>query len=279
MTVDNTPVTTRGNPARGFLNNDEMRAMAPSIFTDHAGPGATNRYQLVKTIDVIDTMRAAGYVPVKAGQSSVRTDGGGIYNKHIVRLMHKDYLAMDARRVGDVVPQVLLQNSHNRSSAFHLSAGLFRLTCSNGLAVSCAALAGLRVLHNDTDIHKHIIQGTNLVRQITDDVITPQVEAMTRKVLSKAMEREFALAATFLKWGEVKEDQVDHLLTVQREGDDGRSLWQVLNRIQENAVKGGYQTVNRAGHTMTARPISSIARDVDFNVNLWTLGAKVLEAA
>jgi hypothetical protein len=243
-------------------------------------PSTSARYQFVSTIDVINTMRKAGYEPVKAGQGVTRGNTGhGPYNRHVVRMMHRDYLDPANRQAGDVVPQVLLQNAHNRTSAFQLGCGLERLICSNGLAVSVAQFAGFRVLHNDVNIHDHILEGLEYIREVTDTVVTPQVEAMTRKVLSKAMEREFAEAATFLKFGEVRPDHIDPFLAVRREEDAARNLWNVLNRIQENAVRGGYDTKDAVGRDVKAKPMLSIARDVDFNLDLWSLGAKVLELA
>lgn len=263
----------------GFLSDNEMRRIAPSLFTPHAAPGVSDRYQYVSTIDVLNTMRKAGYEPVKAGQGTARKPDGGQYTRHVVRMMHRDFLDPSKRNVGDVVPQVILQNSHNRTSAFHLGSGLERLVCSNGLAVPVAAMSGLRVLHNDVNIHDHILEGLEYIREVTETIVTPQIEAMTAKVLSKAMQRDFAQAVTVLKYGEVRDDHVEPLLAVRRGEDEGDSLWAVLNRIQENAVRGGYDAKDAAGRSVKAKPIAAIARDLDFNLDLWSLGAKVLEVA
>lgn len=272
-------ITTQGH-TRGFLTDAEMRSIAPALFSDRPAANVSDAYQFVNTMDIVNTMRKIGYEPIKVGQAEVRgASAKSQFTRHEVRMMHRDYLAWDKRAVGDVVPQVLVRNSHDRTSSFQFYAGLERLQCSNGLAVSVAELAGLRVLHNDRNIFDNVIEGVGLIREITETIITPQVEAMTRKVLTKAMERDFAEAATFLKFGVVKPEHVDSFLAVRREADEGRALWNVLNRIQENAVRGGYDTIDALGRNVKARPIANIARDVDFNLNLWSLGAKVLELA
>lgn len=268
-----------GNSARGYLTNDDLRRIAPSVFAPSAAPGASDRYQYVSTLDMIDTMRAAGYQPVKAGQAKARTPDGAQFTRHVVRMMHTHYLDASNRKVGDIVPQVIIQNSHNRTSAFHLSAGLERLWCSNGMATPIGDFVGQRILHNDPKIHDRILEGLEYVREVTDTIVTPQVARMTEKVLSKAMQRDFALAASLLKYGETREDHVDDLLSVRRAEDEGDSLWLVLSRIQENAVRGGYASKDAAGRSVKAKPIANIARDLDFNIDLWTLGAKVLELA
>lgn len=271
-------IGTIGNAAQGALTVEQLTQTAPSLFAEQAAPGASAKYQFVKTIDVMATLAKVGYLPVKAGQAKARTPDGKVYCRHVVRMMHEDHVG-GIKRAGDVVPQIILQNSHNRTSAFHLSAGLYRLVCSNGLAVGAGDFASVRVLHNDPAIHDHIIAGAKHVQQFTGEVVFPQIDRMKAHELTEAQTIEFAEAATFLKFGEVRPDHVAHMLEVRREEDAARNMWTVLNRIQENAVKAGYATKDKAGRNVTQKGIESIARDTDFNMNLWSLGARVLEAA
>lgn len=259
------------------ISRESLLKLAPSVFADAAMAGVSEKYQFVKTIDVVQTLEKAGYSVVGAGQAQARTSEGGIFSRHVIRLQHERHLGK-AVLPGDTVPQLILRNSHNRTSAFHLSAGLYRLICSNGMAIETGNFASVRVLHSDPEIHGHIIEGTDLIREVTETTIAPAIEKMQRKELSLAQAQEFAQGATLLKWGEVRNDQVDALLEARREEDAGLSMWAVLNRIQENAVKGGYATQDRGGRNITARGIKAVDRDLDFNVRLWTLGARVLEA-
>lgn len=272
--------TTYIQPALAdYMSMDRVRSLAPSVFTSHKAPGTSDRYQFVNTAQVIETLRETGYEPVKASQSRTRNADNVPYTKHVVRLMHRDYLDPSRRKVGDVVPQVILTNAHNRTSAWHMMGGLFRLWCSNGMAYELAGFQSVRVLHNDPAIHDHIIDGAELVKETTERTALPMVEKMTKFELTMQQLREFAAAATYLKWGEVKDEHIEPLLACRRSQDEGRDLWSVLNRVQENAVKGGYKVNNSAGHLVTSRGIQSVDRDLDFNVNLWRLGAAVLEQA
>jgi hypothetical protein len=272
---------TLGTPIRtdrtlAVLGDTDIKRVAPCVFAEHAKPGVSDRYQFVRTIEVVNSMRDAGYEVTKVTTSKARSDDGLMYSKHAVRLTHRDYLGGNIC-VGDVVPQVMLTNSHNRTSAFHLQAALERLACNNGLMISVAAFAGARVLHNDVNIFDNIIDGTNLVREVTESVALPSIHRMMALELSDSQANEFALAATYLKFGEIKPDHVPHLLATRRAEDEGRSLWAVLNRVQENSVKGGYAARDRAGRNVTVRGIQSVDRDLDFNGSLWQLGAKVAE--
>jgi hypothetical protein len=260
------------------ISDDTMRKLAPSVYAEEAGPGASSRYQFVRTIDVIDAMRKVGYLVTQARQSMSYTPDGQKYVKHSIRLAQGSHVGANSKLcVGGVVPQVVLTNAHNRTSAFVMEAGLYRLLCGNGLMACAASFAGLRVLHNDPAIYQHIIDGTNLIREVTEATALPMVERMEQTMLTKPLQLEFAEAATLLKFGEVRPDHAEALLVPRREDDAGDSVWQVMNRVQENAVRGGYSAPNRAGHKTTARPILSVDRDRDFNVNLWQLGAKVVD--
>jgi ribosomal protein S19E (S16A) len=261
------------------LSVETIRKNAPSVFTDHAAPGMSAKYNQVNTGLILEELREIGYLPVAASQSRAISEFGQTFAKHVVRVMHEDYITKDHRMVGDIVPQIILTNGHNGATAFGMSAGLFRLICSNGMAVQSAQLANVRVLHNNPNIHQYIIDGTNLIREVTEKTILPQIETMTKLEMSKDQEWAFARAASVLRYGQVQHDEmVQAMLGVRRAEDDGRTIWQVLNRLQENAIKGGYVTTNANGRQVSARGITSATRDLDFNQKLWDLGARITEA-
>jgi hypothetical protein len=256
----------------------DIQRAAPSVFADTAHPKVSARYKFVRTADILGTLESAGFHVVQARQSASRTPDGTPYAKHSLRLAHADYLN-GKMTVGDIVPQVIVTNSHDRSSAFQIEAGMFRLICSNGMMACSAEFTGVRVLHNDPDISDHIIDGTNLVREVTDTVALPMIERMQSKRLTKPQQIEFATAATLLKWGDARPDHAEALLAARRGEDEGDDVWRVLNRIQENAMRGGYTAKDRNGRAVKVRGIESVDRDRNFNVDLWTLGAQVVELA
>lgn len=231
----------------------------------------------VDTAAVLRRLMTAGYQPVDARQSRATGKDGSMYTKHVVRIMHERYLDGNQRRVGDVVPEVIITNSHNRTSAWHIQGGLFRLVCANGMVTSAGTFASVRVLHNDNRIHQLIADGLEQIETVTDAVVMPQVDRMSHLQLTRSQTRDFALAATVLKSGQPNEAEVENLLRARREEDARDNMWAVLNRIQENAVRGGYETQDSLGRTRVAPGIRSATRDLDFNVRLWTLAAKVTE--
>lgn len=256
------------------LSNDAILGRAPSVFATKAGPGASDRYQFVSTIEVVDTMRSAGFHVVNASQSKSKTEDGRMFTRHALRLVHEDYMG-GVSKVGDVVPQVVMTNSHNRTSAYALSAGLYRLVCMNGMMTPAAAFANIRVLHNDREMQKHVIEGIAAIRELSEATALPTIAKMQQLELSDSQVLQFAQAATLFKFGEVKADHTEGMLQVRRPEDEGRSLWTVLNRVQENAVRGGYMARDAANRNVTVRGIQSVDRDLDFNANLWSLAARI----
>jgi hypothetical protein len=258
------------------LTNADIVRFAPSVFAEEPAPGASSRYQFVRTADVIDTMRSEGWEVVQASQSRTLTADKRPYAKHLVRLVHRDYLE-GKLQVGDYVPELAITNSHNRTSAYEMMAALKVLACLNGLMLPSREYGRIRVLHNDPRMMEHIIDGTDLVREVHTNHALPRIEKMRAIELSKQQAVDFATGATLLKWGEKRPDHVDGLLAVRRAEDDNNTLWSVFNRVQENAVKGGYASQDRAGRNVVTPGINSVNRDIDFNAGIWTFANRVLD--
>lgn len=259
------------------LNTAQIARLAPSVYSTEPIAGVSDRYQFVSTSDIIARLADVGYVVANVSQSHVREASGTQYAKHMVRMMHEKYLGKQSA-VGDVFPQVLLTNSHNRTSAFHLSAGLYRLVCSNGMAAQAGNFASIRVLHNDARINDLVIEGANQITALTESTVMPKIEQMSKVELTAAQELQFAEGATVLKYGQVNTAEANLLLACRRDEDAARNMWAVLNRVQENAVKGGYETRDAAGRTVVARGIKSVTKDYDFNLKLWQMADRALTA-
>src|SRR6266852_6735644 len=67
------------------MSNDEIQAVAPSAFAGQPYGKQSDRYSFIPKSAVIDGMRNAGYMPVKASQSSSRIPGKSLFTKHMIR--------------------------------------------------------------------------------------------------------------------------------------------------------------------------------------------------
>jgi hypothetical protein len=73
-----------------------------------------------------------------------------------------------------------------------------------------------------------------------------------------------------LRWGKDRPTGLDHnsLLLTRRFEDAGDSLWNTLNRIQENVIKGGVN-LNRSRRQSSTRVLRSVGDDARINAQLW----------
>ena len=81
------------------LTTDDIARLAPSALAREASDGMSQRYTYIPTIDVIDGMREAGFVPFRATQSGTRDASRSDHTKHMIRFRHADSLPSVA--VGD----------------------------------------------------------------------------------------------------------------------------------------------------------------------------------
>ena len=86
--------------------------------------------------------------PVRAEQQPVHLEARAGFLMHMIRFARRDDItAFSSRILGDVRPELILRNSHDRSSSFRIDAGLFRLACLNGLVVSDRLIDRVTVPH------------------------------------------------------------------------------------------------------------------------------------
>jgi len=180
--------------------------------------------------------------------------------------------------VGDLIPEIVLTNSHDALSAFQLHAGIFRLVCSNGMVVADATIAKVCIKHVGYASVNVRLAGQALFQDLPK--LTEKVESM-QAIHMQSQEAEItARSAAMVRWPvddthTLPFDPV-HLLECHRTADEKPTLWNVFNRIQENMVKGGvrYRTVNN--RKQRTRRITGIGEDIRVNKALWSLAESML---
>jgi hypothetical protein len=89
------------------LADDQIRAVAPSIFAEAAHDSRSERYTYIPTIQVLDALRKEGFSPFMVAQTRVRSDDRREYTKHMIRLRHANQI--EAREANEII----LLNSHD----------------------------------------------------------------------------------------------------------------------------------------------------------------------
>jgi hypothetical protein len=266
---------------RAALSEDQLRKATPSVFAEAAHASRSERYTYIPTIEVLRALKAEGFEVFSAKQARARAEGRSDYTKHLLRLRHASQISA-AAVVGDSVAEILLLNSHDGSSSYQMSAGAFRFVCSNGLAVPDGICQTVRVSHQGKIVDK-VTEGAFEILDGLTRVIDSR-DAMRAVTLNDGEASAFARAALRLRF-DVPQDEAspdlaapvteEQMLRPRRIEDRGMDLWSVLNRVQENALKGGVRGRNSAGQRTTTREVKGIDQDVKLNRAIWTLGEEM----
>ena len=264
------------------LSDDDIRVVCPVAFKETmsnreiAKLGLSKHYSFVPTSNVINDLRSMGWECVDAKQVKARKKSTRGYQKHMLTFEHPDYKTEGAEEY----PQLLLTNSHDGGNAFQLSAGIFRLVCSNGLVIKTEDYGTARLVHKGYSFEA-VQKLVNEFVETIDETLT-RITAMKQVELDKAQQIEFAKQAALLRFTakSYNEDNIgdivdlDDLLNVERKEDAGNGLWEVFNRVQESLVNGKYSyamngKVNAAdSKTRKARPIKNFKQSIDVNKKL-----------
>ena len=257
------------------LSVDQLMRAVPSAFAESAHASRSARYAYIPTAQIIEGMRTEGFLPVKAVQTAARDEGKAGHAKHMIRFRREDQLgAAEAR-------EVILINSHDGSSAYQLSAGIYRLVCSNGLVVGNEEISQ-KVYHKGNVAHDVIEGACRIVGDF--DKVSADIDAMKSVQLSQPLMLAFAAAAIEARFDtDEKPVTPEQVLRPRRHADMANDAWTTFNRIQENVVKGGLNGASkdangRLQHRRT-REVKGIDQNSALNRALWKLGVEVAKIA
>ena len=262
--------------AHQALTDSDIEFICPVAFKqtlskkEKANLGLSKHYSFVPTSRVINDLRTMGWNPVDAVQVKARKQSTNGYQKHMVTFENESYKTEGATEY----PQLLLTNSHDGGNAFTLSAGIFRLVCSNGLVIKTEDYGTSRLVHKGYSFEAIQDLVNDFVATI-DETLT-RITAMKEVELTKAQQMEFAKAAALLRFTEKSYNEqnisdiveLDDLLSVDRKEDAGDGLWEVYNRVQESIVQGSFHYIGGNKKSRKARPIKNFKQSIDVNKKL-----------
>lgn len=251
------------------LSNEEIKAVAPSIFAAEKHDSRSERYTYIPTIEVLEGLRREGFQPFLACQARCRDEGKREHTKHMLRLRRADQI------ISGEANEIILLNSHDGTSSYQMLAGTFRFVCCNGM-VCGDTLNDIRVPHKG-NIVDNVIEGA--FRVVDDfELIDSQVDCMKSLTLNAAEQQAFAHSALTLKYdpetgaAPITEQQI---LEPKRREDVGDDLWRTFNRVQECMLRGGLSGRTANGRRMTTRAVTGIDSDIKLNRALWILAEQM----
>jgi len=256
------------------LSDDQIRAVAPSIFADAPHESRSERYSYIPTATVLQKLRGEGFEPFMVTQARVRDEGKREHTKHMIRLRHASQIN------GAEANEIILVNSHDGTSSYQMLAGMFRFVCRNGL-VCGDTVADVRVPHKG-DVAAQVIEGAYEVLHGFDRAQQSR-DAMRALTLDTGEAEVFARAALALKYEDPNKPApiTEAQILMPRRIDDRRpDLWSTLNRVQENLIQGGLRGRSATGRRQHTRPVQGIDQNIRLNRALWLLadGMRQLKA-
>jgi len=252
------------------LSNERLVTLASSIGATHAHHKASDKYSFVSTLSAVNFLRDSGWIPVSTSQVKARGHKAG-FQKHMIRFTRQDLM------VGERRMDLILYNSHDLESCFHLIGGVFEFVCSNGMIVG-DKMAEFRHRHIDFDPNLFIESAGNVGRHM--EKVAGVIEDWKTIDLEKDERGIFVSAAHSIIFNEPEKAPIAPLtlLETRRYQDRNKTdLWATFNIVQENAIKGGLRGVNAKGKRTKTREVKSIDKDKKLNEALWILTEKMAE--
>jgi len=240
--------------------------------------GLSKHYSFVPTMKVVNDLRTLGYEVTDAVQVKSRKKSTNGYQKHMITFEHPKYKVDNSEEY----PQILLTNSHDGGNAFTLSAGIFRLACSNGLVIKTEDYGSARLVHKGYSFEA--VQ--KLVKEFEETVgeVLNKITEMKKVELNREQQMKFAKQAALLRFTEksYNEDNIDKvidlddLLNVERVEDAGNGLYEVFNRVQESLIQGKFHYLGGNKKFRKARPIKNFKQSINVNKKLSALAFELV---
>lgn len=264
------------------MTDEQIRAVAPSVFALDKHESRSKRYTYIPTVDVLAGLRREGFEVFSAQQSRCRDEGKREHTKHMIRLRHRSTIEQ-AARVGDSVNEIIMRNSHDGTCAHEMFLGCFRWVCANGL-VAGDLVDSVKVKHSGNVIGE-VVEGAFRILSHFERVDASR-DAMRALQLTDGQQVAFANAALAMRYPDKQASEIvvraDQVLAPKRFEDRQGDLWTTFNRVQEHLVRGGdrgMQVVEANGRRQvrraTTRAVNGIDGNVALNRGLWVLAEQM----
>jgi len=243
---------------------EQIKAIAPSVFTTDKAPHLTDKYIQTPTSRVVEDLMSMGWQVTKAQEVKARKGKG--FQKHMVIFRNPEIMIKGANG-DDSFPQILLTNSHDGKAAFNFRVGIYRLVCSNGLVVADSEFGNMSIRHINYTFENLREKMNGLIAKLPG--LVQKINLFKSTQLTNAQIVEFATKAASLRTKQ--RVNIMDLIETTRNEDQGNDLWVTYNKIQEKILGGNYTTGKRK-----ARSVKSFQKDIELNEHLWKLAEEYI---
>jgi len=243
---------------------EQIKTIAPSVFTTDKAPHLTDKYIQTPTSRVVEDLMNLGWEVTKAQEVKSRKYKG--FQKHLIVFRNPDIM-IKGENGDDSFPQILLTNSHDGKAAFNFRVGIFRLVCSNGLVISDADFSNVSIRHINYTFESLQSKVAEMISKLPN--LVQKINLFKSTALTEDQMADFAQKAMQLRTKE--RVNIMDVLTPDRPQDSGNDLWVVFNRVQEKLLGGSYRAGKRK-----ARSVKNFQKDIELNEKLFELAEAYL---
>ena len=238
---------------------EQIKAIAPSVFTEAKASHLTDKYIQTPTIKVVEDLINLGWEVTKVQEVKSRKYQG--FQKHLLMFRHPDIM-IKGQNGDDAQPQILLTNSHDGKAAFNFRVGIFRFVCENGLVISDADFGVVSIRHVNYTFESLQAKVNEMISKLPG--LVNKINLFKATTLTDAQMQQFATKACALRSKQTI--NIMSVLEATRKEVEGNDLWAVFNRVQEKLVNGMFKTGTRK-----ARVIKNFQQDIKINEQLFEL--------
>jgi hypothetical protein len=243
---------------------EQIKAIAPSVFTTDKAPHLTDKYIQTPTSRVVEDLMSMGWQVTKAQEVKARKGKG--FQKHMIVFRNPEIM-IKGKDGDDSFPQILLTNSHDGKAAFNFRVGIFRLVCSNGLVISDADFSNVSIRHINYTFESLQAKVAEMITKLPN--LVQKINLFKSTELTEDQMTDFAQKAMQLRTKE--RVNIMDVLTPDRPQDSGNDLWVVFNRVQEKLLGGSYRAGKRK-----VRSVKNFQKDIELNEKLFELAEAYL---
>ena len=243
---------------------ENIKAIAPSVFTTEKASHLSDKYVQTPTSRVVEDLMNLGWEVTKVQEVKSRKYKG--FQKHLVVFRNPDIM-IKGENGDDSFPQILLTNSHDGKAAFNFRVGIFRLVCSNGLVISDADFSNVSIRHMNYTFESLQVKINEIIEKLPG--LVNKINVFKAKTLTEVEMNDFATKASQLRTK--KTVNIMDVLSATRTEDQGNDLWVVFNRVQEKILGGSYTSGGRK-----ARSVKNFQKDIQLNEQLFELAESYL---
>jgi hypothetical protein len=249
----------------------QASTMFPALTSDIKAAHLKDSYKLANTAAIVVALEASGWAVSAVSGGKARTRDPRCL-AHGVRLTHTNAALT---QTGEV-PQLVLRNAHDGTSALTGRFGFYRFACANATVVG-STIGHFRILHRDYTQARLLECIGELMAQAPKAL--EQLTTWKRIGMSDSAEIGYLGTARALRWSS-PDQSLRNFGKVRRSADNGDTLYDCFQRAQEDMIKGGVDVCTKFTDPATgritfserrARAIGSLSESLRINTGLWDL--------